>query len=116
MATLQHPSVESYAGTKAGLDILGKREIYNLYLESNNGVSSPSSELYTAVCCVDEHYVPSAVVALCTARCTIQSALKYILYLNLRTSSDYSFPTQMDCVCCAVQTAYLNVIQVNVSL
>jgi hypothetical protein len=49
--------IESYAGTNADLDILGKREISNPYLESNHGLSSPSSELHTAVCCVDEHYV-----------------------------------------------------------
>jgi len=73
MATLQHPLSRKLRSTNAGLDILDKREISNPYLESNHGLSSPSSELYTAVCCVDEHYVPSAVVTLCD----IQSALKY---------------------------------------
>jgi hypothetical protein len=70
-------SVESYVSTNASLDILGKREISNPYLESNDGLFSPSSELYTAVCCVDEHYVPSPAVTLCTARCNSHSALKY---------------------------------------
>lgn len=41
--------VESYVRTNAGLEILGKRENSNPSLESNYGLSRPSSELHTAV-------------------------------------------------------------------
>ena len=98
----------------------GKREISNLYLESNHGLSNPPSELYTAVCCVDERYLPSPVVTSYTASSNIQSAFKYCASISGQVTiipwNSSNCPTQMGCVCCAVETAYLNVIQVNVRL
>ena len=72
---------------------------------------------------MDEHHIPSPVVTLYTTTCNIQklrasqSTFMYLAWISgqvkIMALNSNNFPAQMDCVCCAVQIEYLNVIQVG---